>query len=450
MNPIVERLAYRALPVAMILGVLALLRVTGAGVAGAGAQSTTIAVGFLLIGSFLGGKLAVRARLPRITGYLLVGIVAGPHASGLLTQDMLFAAKTVEGIAVALIALTAGGEIRLDWVRRQAKKLVLITTFQLLFAAIGVLAVVLVARSLLSFLAQDDFVTMLMIALVFVAIAISNSPMVTIAVIAENEADGPVARTVLGVVILMDLVIIILFAIVLAVARDVLGAAGGTPLGVTLTRELLGSAVVGVAFGIGIASFLKRVARDTPVFMLAACFAMFKVAEAFQLETLLIALTAGFWVENFSRARGDALIKGVEQLSLPVYALFFAAAGAKVDIDTFVRLWPLALLIGGVRALSVWSGTRLGARLSGAEPEVARYAWLGLISQAGVTLALSSIVARTFPGWGREMQALIIALIAMHELIGPIAFQAALRRAGEVGRARRKETEPASGTALAA
>lgn len=444
MNRLSERLAYRALPLALALGLLVLLRVSGAGVAGAGAQSTTIAIGFLLIVAFLGGKVAVRARLPRITGFLLVGLFAGPHVSRLLTEDMLTAAKTIEGVAVALIALTAGGEIRLDWVRRHARRLVLITSFQLLFTCLGVLAVTLLARATLPFLDQERLLTTLMVALVFVSITISNSPMVTIAVIAENEADGPVARTVLGVVILTDLIVIIAFAVMLAVARDVLGASGGSPLGWTLTRELLGSALVGILFGIGIATFLKRVGRDTPVFVLAACLGMSEVAEALKLETLLMALAAGLWVENFSRARGDALIKGIERVSLPVYALFFAVAGAKVDLVTFAKLWPVALLIGGVRAAAIWSGVRIGARLSAAEPAVQRYAWLGLVSQAGVTLALSSIVARAFPTWGRQIQVVAIALIAMHELIGPIAFQFGLRRAGEIGRAREpRAPEPA-------
>src|SRR5690606_11943400 len=115
------------------------------------------------------------------------------------------------------------------------------------------------------------------------------------------------------------------------------------------------------------------------------------------LETLLVALTAGFWVENFSKARGEVLIQNIERLSLPVYALFFATAGAKVDIAILAELWPFALLISAVRAASVWGGTRLGTRLAGTEPEVERYLWLAFISQAGVSLALSAIVARTFP-----------------------------------------------------
>jgi Kef-type K+ transport system membrane component KefB len=302
--------------------------------------------------------------------------------------------------------------------------------------AIGVLVTVMLARSLLPFMPTDDLRKALVIAMVFGAIAVANSPTVTIAVIAENRAEGPLTRTVLGVTILKDVCVIVLFATALTVARDMLGEAGGESLAFTLTRELGGSVLVGVGFGVGISLFLRFVNRDTPVFVLAVCFAIWQVATAFHLEALLIALTAGFWVENFSRAEGDHLIKAIERLSLPIYALFFAVAGARVDLDALATLWPFAVMLAGTRAVCVWGGTYLGTWLARAEPAVRRYAWLGFISQAGVTLALATIVARTFPTWGVEIQTMIVAMIAIHELVGPIGFQFGLRRAGEVGAAR--------------
>jgi hypothetical protein len=51
-----------------------------------------------------------------------------------------------------------------------------------------------------------------------------------------------------------------------------------------------------------------------------------------------------------------------------------------------------------------------------------------------VTLGLAVIIAGEFPGWGTRFSALIVALNAMHAVVGPIVFRAALVRAGEVGR----------------
>lgn len=434
-SDILERIAYRFVPLALAFGLLLALRWTGVGVAGEGARSTTIALGFMLMGAFIGGKFAALVKLPRVTGYLAVGVIVGPHLSGLVTTDMLYAAKAIEGIAVALIALTAGGEIRMGWVKQQLRRLTLITFSELTVVAGVVVLVVFLGRGLFPFMPSDDLGEAAVIAMVFGAIAVANSPTVTIAVIAETASEGPLTRTVLGVTILKDVCVIVLFAIAMTIAKDALGSGDDTSVALTILRELGGSIAVGVVVGIGIDLFLRHIGRDTPVFLLAVCFAIWQVSATFHLETLLVALAAGFWVENFARADGDALIKGVERLSLPVYALFFASAGAKVDLGALAELWPFALALTVARALSVWTGTYIGARLARVEPEVQRYAWLGFISQAGVTLALSTIVARQFPGWGDGVQAIIIAMIAIHEIVGPIGFQQALRRSGEAGKA---------------
>jgi Kef-type K+ transport system membrane component KefB len=438
---ILDRVLPRVLGLAICLGLLILLRWSGLGIDGEGPPSSTVAIGFLLIAAFLGGLATARFGLPRITGYLLVGLIVGPHLSKLLTHDMMAASQAIEGIAVALIALTAGGEIKLDWVRARIGKLAAISASEMFVVAGGMLAVLLIGRSLFPFLPTDDMTAAVIIAVVFSAIAVSNSPMVTIAVIAENAADGPLSRTVLGVTIIKDVCVIVLFAIALTVARDVLGEGSSGSLALTLTRELGGSVVIGIAFGAGIALFHRHIGRDTPIFVLIVSFAIWQVAANFHLEALLIALTAGFWVENVSRVHGGGLARDIERVSLPVYALFFATAGAKIDLDALAAMWPLALLLSGARAVFVWSGTAAGTRLARAEPEVRRYAWYGFVSQAGITLALSTLVARAFPTWGAEIAVIVVAMIALHELVGPIGFQYALRRSGEAGAATRDGAE---------
>ena len=433
MGPVSESVLYRLVPLALVLAFLLLLR--GSGFAATEPEAITLALGFMLMAAFVAGKGAGRVGLPRISGYLVAGVLIGPHVTNLLTSDMLAAGKAIEGIAVALIALTAGGEIRMDWLRREIRSLSVITLLQIALVGAVTFSIVFFGRDLFPFMAEVDRTTAAVIALSLAAIAISNSPTVTIAVISENRAEGPLSRTVLGVVVLVDLCVILLFTVTLAFARDVLGggAEAGSPLVVTLLRHTLGSIAAGCVFGIGISIFLRRVGREIPVFVLAVCFVIWQTAEQLHLEALLIALAAGFWVENFSAARGEHLIKGIERVSLPVYALFFATAGAKVDLGALTVMGPLALLLASARAGSIWLGTRLGAAASPVAPVVKRYAWLGLISQAGVTLALAAILARTFPEWGAGIQTLIVAMIALHELVGPIGFQYGLRRAGEIG-----------------
>jgi len=55
----------------------------------------TLALGFLLLAAYLGGSLVARARarLPRLTGYLLVGFAVGPAWLGLVRRDELDALR---------------------------------------------------------------------------------------------------------------------------------------------------------------------------------------------------------------------------------------------------------------------------------------------------------------------------------------------------------------------
>ncbi|NIQ58156.1 MAG: transporter, partial [Gammaproteobacteria bacterium] len=59
-----------------------------------------------------------------------------------------------------------------------------------------------------------------------------------------------------------------------------------------------------------------------------------------------------------------------------------------------------------------------------------RFTWMGLISQAGVTLGLSLLVAREIPGVGDVFVAVTTAVIIVHLLLGPVLLKVALVRAG--------------------
>ncbi|MEZ4264953.1 MAG: cation:proton antiporter [Myxococcota bacterium] len=434
-------LLFRLLPLAGCVAILSVARRLSLPFEPTDHRGTAVAVGFLLLAGFVAGKAAARAGLPRITGYLLAGIALGPYGTGILSSEMLAARTVVDGVAVALIALTAGGELEIAWLRRAFRRVATITFGELGFVLVGVFGAFLLVQHFLEVIPPELMPAqpgaLFIVALVFSAIAVANSPSVAIAVINETRSEGPVTRTVLGVTILKDIVVIVLFAFTLALARNTLGGAGDEPLWWTLTRELLGSTLVGFAFGGLIILYLRTVGRELPVFLLVFCLALAQTCRAFHLEVLLAAVAAGFLVANYPGGHGHRLVAAIERVSLPVYAIFFAGAGAKVRLDVLGDLWLPAIAFVIIRAGFVYAGTRVGTHIADAEPTVRRYAWVGFISQAGVTLALAALVSRTFPTWGASLEILIISMIAIHELVGPPAFQWALSRAGEIGGADR-------------
>jgi trehalose 6-phosphate synthase len=165
--------------------------------------------------------------------------------------------------------------------------------------------------------------------------------------------------------------------------------------------------------------------------LLAMCGLLSQVGTTQQFEPLLAAVSAGLVIENLSVSQGDALRAAVQRGAPPVLIIFFVAIGSSLRVDALVALGPIALALAAIRTALIRIGVRAGVNASGIDPGVGRHAWTGLISQAGITVGLASVVASEFPGWGTQLQTLLIALIPIHELIGPMLFRRGLAQAGE-------------------
>jgi hypothetical protein len=112
--------------------------------------------------------------------------------------------------------------------------------------------------------------------------------------------------------------------------------------------------------------------------------------------------------------------------------VFFAMTGAELRIQEFAAFWPLVLGLVLLRMGAIYGGGRLGGGWGGAEESVTRYAWTGLVPQAGVALGLATVVADRLPGIGLAMQTLTVGVIALNQAVGPVLFRRGLERAGEI------------------
>jgi Kef-type K+ transport system membrane component KefB len=272
---------------------------------------------------------------------------------------------------------------------------------------------------------------------VFATLIASFSPTVTIAVLAELRARGPFSELTVALVVAADLALIVLFALTMQFARWAAGGDGGhdVSLLMTLTWEIVGSLAFGAIAGSLFALYLRHVAREVTLVLLGLCVLLSELSPVAHLDSVLAALAAGVVVENIAPPRGDALKDAVERGSLPVLIVFFATAGASIDLRALAATAPIALAIAIGRAGAIWAGAALGGRAARLPPASAALVWMGLVSQAGVTLGLATIVAREFPDWGRAVQSLVLALTGLHVLVGPVLLRAALARAGEIGAA---------------
>jgi Kef-type K+ transport system membrane component KefB len=408
--------------------------VSGAGISPQAPRSTALALGFSLIAAALSGALLERFHLPRVTGYLLFGMVCGPYLLNIITRPMARDLQLINGLAVVLIAFIAGLEMNIERLRPRMRSMLQLGGISMLGLYVGLCAALWLGWRWLGF--GDGFSTIQRVAIVAIltAVVASYSPTVTIALIAESRAAGPLSELTLAVVILADLILILAFTLVMQFVRYAFGGTGEVGLFVSLSWEIFGSFAFGAAVGALFAFYLRYVGREVAVALIAVCAIIAGFGRQLHIEPLLAALAAGLVVENIAPPRGDMLKHATERGALPVLVVFFAAAGASLQLDALAVIGWVAIVLSALRMLLIWGSVKAGARYAGIGPPIGEMVWMGLVSQAGVTLGLTLIIAGEYPTWGSMVQTLVVSLIALHQLIGPVLFRSALARAGEIGR----------------
>jgi Kef-type K+ transport system membrane component KefB len=114
-----------------------------------------------------------------------------------------------------------------------------------------------------------------------------------------------------------------------------------------------------------------------------------------------------------------------------VYVLFFASAGADLDLPLLGQLWPVALALALSRGAVTFGASRVSSALSRDAPLMQKWSWAPLIAQAGLTQGLAGVVERQFPSFGAPFRALTIAVLAINAIVGPVLFKMALDRTKE-------------------
>ena len=387
--------------------------------------------GFLILAAYTVGELAAGIRLPKIVGYLAAGFAFGPAALEVVGADVVSFLAPVNQLAIGLIAFLAGAELQWREVRERGVLILKMMSSELLVSFLFILGTLVAMKDLLPFMRGAPMMEVLVFAVLFASVAIVHSPAVTMALLSETGARGPVARTTLGIVLVADVAVVLFFALTLAITRGIVPPGGAEVAGASVIWEVGGAILVGALLGWAVALYLRFVERELFIFAIVVAFFGSEIARVSHVEALLTLLTAGFVAENFSGGRGDALREAMGRAAAPVFVVFFALAGAKISPQAIAAMWMLVIPLFFARAFGIRIGTWVGARWAGAGAAESRYAWMGLISQAGVAIGLSSIIATAYPRRGEELRTLFLAIIAINETVGPILFRRALDRSGE-------------------
>ncbi|MCP4599540.1 MAG: hypothetical protein GY847_03205 [Proteobacteria bacterium] len=409
----------------------------------------TLSFGFLILCALFIARLLLRLGLPKITGYIIAGMLFGPSVLGFLSHEIIDDLKLVDDLALTFIAFAAGGELRLAMLKERRQSIGFTLLCLIVVVLGGITFTLLAFRSFFPFTAGRPFAQALAIAAICAVIAVARSPSSAIAIISETKARGPFTEMVLGVTVAADVLTIFLFAVVVSLCELAISVDKAMNFFFLLgiVSEVVASVIIGIVLGRGIALYLEKVRSELPIFILGMAFMVTTFSQGFaslldeefgvffHLEPMLICLTAGFFVQNFSEL-GKTFLQVIDRSSLPIYAIFFAISGAALRLEALERTWHWALVLVALRGVFIYAGTFLGGRLSSDPVKFQKASGLGFITQAGVSLGLAKIVAERFEGFGPDLATLFVATIAINQILGPVAFKQALQLVGETKAAR--------------
>ncbi len=384
-----------------------------------------LALGVLGLGGLLLGEGLHKLRIPAISGYLVLGLLLGPTALGLLDVTQLKGLERLSELALGLIALTVGLEF--EW--QHVKELGVTMLVLAVVAALGALAAVLVGVGLYT----GDW----RLALLLAAIATATAPAATFLTIAEYKAAGPLCETTKMVVALDDALGIAIFALALSAAELLSGEATTASVGQGLglaAWELIGSPLMGFGLGLGLSRLSRRLRRWSIPLLLSGTLLAVGVAHTLHLSALLTCMAVGAALVN-TNPRATRELEGLEPAFDVIYILFFGLAGASLHLDSIISVGLLGGLYIALRAVGKYGGAVAGSLLTRRSRAVTSNLGLTLMPQAGVAVGMAMICRERLPAFADTITTVVLAGVLVFELVGPMCTRLAIVRAGEVGRA---------------
>ena len=371
------------------------------------------------------GQYFIRAKLPLISGFLFTGIIAGPFMLGLITEEAIKTLRFIDQLSLAFIALAAGSELYLKDLRSRLKSIKWMTIG--LVAATFILGslIVFVLADFISFMQNMTISSKIAVSILAGTIMAARSPSSAIAIVNELRAKGPFTQTILGVTMVTDVVVIMLFAVNVSIADSLLVSLRfNINLIILVAAELLVSLAIGCVLGKILKSVLAWRINSivkTGMILLAGygifllseeicCISHVQLPFEILLEPLLICMVGGFLVANYGNCR-DEFRKILHDIGPAVYILFFTLTGASLELDILSVTWPIALILFFVRITGIFIGSSIGGILSGDPVKHNKISWMAYLTQAGIGLGLAKQTASEFPEWGPDFATVIISVM---------------------------------------
>lgn len=375
--------------------------------------------GILLLLGLLGSEIARLSRfLPRITGYIAVGVIVGPHGFNIVTSSLLSNAQIFVDIAVGLILFDLGRHLDFKWLYHDKGILptaLMESTFSFIFV----------------FVVLYMFNISILLSAIGATIAIATSPAIVMMVAHDISAKGPVTRRTFILTSLNNVIALILFTILLALTQ--LNTSNSLIIIEHIIYRLLGSISLGLIlfyFTLGF-SYLTGKGKNSQLILFIGTVTLgIGLASLLKISSMLTLFTFGVAARNFDfkHKLTEVDFGWVARL---FFVLLFVITGIHLQLQ---GLWQTTAIVIGfliARMLAKISGIWIFSKKSRLTSAQTYALAVTLYPMAEVAIGMSNRVTEFNLDYSNQLILIITAAVAVLNIAGPIATQNALIRMGE-------------------
>ena len=407
-------------------------------------SSVIVSFTIIVIASNQIAQIFQKIKLPLITGFIVIGVITGPYFLRMLPKELV-QLGFINDIALGFIAFAAGREMYLKEIRDKIRDISIMAAAQFFVTFIISFVMVMLFADIIPFMQDVETNIKIAIAILISTIFITRSPASIIALISELRAKGPFTKVALGVIVLKDIMVIILFAVTFAIASVLVeGKTFNYGEVFLLLIDLSLSLLFGFVYG-KILNFNFNIKKNVLVDIFIVLFlgwSMFSLSSVIadfsgrfieipiHLEALLIGIIASFYITNYTKHR-KYLQKLVEDYGKYIYVVFFTFIGANLAIEILLKYWAIAFLLFGIRLVAIIIASFIGSIILKDSMRKTLVSWTPYITQAGISLGLITIVSAHFIGFGVEFAAILIAVVVINQFVGPLLMKFSILNAGE-------------------
>lgn len=391
--------------------------------------------------AFLVGKLVSKVHLPSILGWLITGMIIGPHALNFMDNSMMNAQwyHVICNIGEVLVGMLIGSELILRELKKSGKQIAIICIFE------GMMAFVVVS---IAFFVFADIP--LSIALIFGSIALATAPAPSLSIVKEYNAKGSVSKTLIPLAALDDILAVLVFFLVIGFVS---GSMTGDSVNIiNILLMILVPILVGVLTGfIGGKILNKELSKSNTIIKIGILVILTVIIGNFankfvSVNLLLSGIAFAAIIANMvEEERLHSILEAINPIIGIGLIVMVVNLGAPLDYNLIFGAGMLTFIYIVFRAIGKIGGAYIGGKISKADKNVSKYLGFTLLPHSGVSLIFTGIavssLAPYLPEYATMIQGTIAAAAVINEIIAVFLAKQAFKMAGEINNSNEKDLE---------